>query len=50
MAPRFPHRPQPAEDPAAARSRAVDHQRKDDRGLHARGRAASARRNVGVIA
>src|SRR5258705_4350710 len=34
-----PNRPQLAEDPAAARARAVDHQRKDDRGLNARGRA-----------
>jgi hypothetical protein len=37
--PHDPHRPQPAEDPPAARARAVDHQRKDDRRLHARGRA-----------
>jgi Flp pilus assembly protein TadB len=42
MAPRFLTiltRPQPAKNPAAARARAVDRQRKDDCGLYARGRA-----------
>src|SRR3954452_15529307 len=32
-------RPQRSEDPPAERACAVDHQRKDDRGLHTRGRA-----------
>src|SRR6476646_6068298 len=37
---RNPNRPQPAETPAGARpARAIDHQRKNQRGLHAGGRA-----------
>jgi hypothetical protein len=36
--PHDPGRPQPAEDPAGARALAINHQRKDDRRLHARGR------------
>jgi hypothetical protein len=34
--PHDPDRPQPAEDPAGERACAADHQRKDDRGFHAR--------------
>jgi hypothetical protein len=44
-----PDRPQPAEDPTAARARAVDHQRKDDRGLHARGWADQIEGDLGDI-